>query len=165
MNNFIIAQLKVNVNSFLKGEIKLQKIGERLKQLRKREGYTQKQLSELLEFQGNSYSSYEYNRIKPSIEKFIKLAEILHTSVQYIVTGKELSIEFQKNVSLFPQRLRELRAKKQLTQVAVANILNIEEVTYQHYEYGAYEPKLDKLLQLAEVFDVTLDELMGRNRK
>lgn len=47
----------------------------------------------------------------------------------------------------------------------VANALDIKEVTYQHYEYGAYEPKLDKLLKLAELFDVTLDELLGRNKK
>ena len=150
---------------FLKEGIKLQKIGERLKQLRKQKGYTQKQLSALLGFQGNSYSSYEYNRIKPSIENFVKLAEILHTSVQYIVTGEELSGEFEQGAAPFPQRLRELREKKQLTQVAVATVLNITEITYQHYEYGAYEPKLDKLLKLAELFDVTLDELMGRNRK
>ena len=143
----------------------MKKIGERLKQLRKRERYTQKQLSALLGFQGNSYSSYEYNRIKPSIENFVKLAKTLHTSIQYIVTGKEFSEIFKEEVTPFSQRLRELREQKNMTQQQVADFLEIRKVTYQEYEYGAYEPKLDKLLKLAELFDVTLDELMGRNRK
>ncbi len=138
---------------------------ERLKILRKQMGLKQKEIGEQLGITMGGYSNYERHYSFPSIEKLVKLAEILHTSVQYIVTGKELSLEFQENVTPFPQRLRELREKKQLTQVAVANVLNIKEVTYQHYEYGAYEPKLDKLLQLADLFDVTLDELLGRNEK
>ena len=143
----------------------MRNVGEQLKKCRKKCGYSQQEMSRLLDMAINSYGSYERNNSIPSTEKLVKLAEILHTSVQYIVTGKELSLEFQENVTPFPQRLRELREKKQLTQVAVANVLNIKEVTYQHYEYGAYEPKLDKLLQLADLFDVTLDELLGRNEK
>ncbi len=149
---------------FLKEGIKLPKIGKQLKQLRKREGYTQKQMSVLLGFQGNPYSGYEYNRIKPSIENFVKLAKVLHTSVQYIVTGKELPEEFGEEVTPFPQRLRELRERRNMTQQQVADCLDIRKATYQGYEYDKYEPKLDKLLKLADLFDVTLDELLGRNR-
>lgn len=140
-------------------------LGERLKQLRKQEKYTQKQIGEVLNICNAGYSDYERGKAKPPIEKLVKLAEILHTSVQYIVTGKELSAEFQENVTPFPQCLRDLRNRNHLTQVEIANVLNIDEVTYQHYEYGTYEPKLDKLLKLAELFNVTLDELLGRNKR
>ncbi len=143
----------------------MRNIGKQLKECRKKCGYSQQEMSRLLDMAINSYGSYERNNSIPSIENFVKLAEILHTSVQYIVTGEKLSDEFEKGTIPFPQRLRELREKRSLTQVMVANALDIKEVTYQHYEYGAYEPKLDKLIKLAELFNVTLDELMGRNRK
>jgi len=141
------------------------KIGEKLKETRKKCGYSQQEMSQLLDMAINSYGSYERNNSIPSVENFVKLAEVLHTSIQYIVTGKELSETFDKEATPFPQRLRELREQKNMTQQQVADYLGIRKVTYQEYEYDKYEPKVDKLLQLAELFDVTLDELLGRNRK
>ncbi len=141
------------------------KIGGKLKEIRKKCGYSQQEMSQMLDMAINSYGSYERNNSLPSIENFVKLAEILHTSIQYIVTGEKLSEEFKQGAIAFPQRLCELREKRNMTQQQVADCLGIRKATYQGYEYNKYEPKLDKLLQLAELFDVTLDELMGRNRK
>ena len=140
------------------------KIGGKLKEIRKKCGYSQQEMSQMLDMAINSYGSYERNNSLPSIENFVKLAEILHTSIQYIVTGEKLSEEFKQGAIAFPQRLCELREKRNMTQQQVADCLGIRKATYQGYEYNKYEPKLDKLLQLAELFDVTLDELMGRNR-
>lgn len=140
-------------------------IGERLKNLRENENISQRQMSRLLGLLENGYANYEHEHTEPSIKKIVLLAEILHTSVQYIIMGEILAVEFDKEVTPFPQRLRELRKKKQLTQTEVASELGIRKVTYQGYEYNKYEPKLDKLLQLADLFDVTLDELLGRNEK
>ena len=119
----------------------------------------------MLDMAKNSYGSYERNNSIPSVENFVKLAGILHTSVQYLITGKELSTEFQEESTSFTERLRELRKKSHLTQEKVANVLEIRRETYRGYEAGDYEPKLDKLLILADLYQVTLDELMGRNRK
>ena len=141
-------------------------IGERLKSLRAQTGLSGQQVSKILGLSMNAYYSYERNFSTPSCERYIKLAELYHTTVQYIITGKELSADvWSKETTPFPQRLKELRTQNGLTQETIAKELGIHFRSYEKYELAVYEPKLDKLLKLAELFDVTLDELMGRNRK
>lgn len=58
---------------------------ERLKNLRKKAGLTQKQIAEKLQVGQNSYSNWEKGKrtpIQPTIEK---LAEILNTSTDYLL--------------------------------------------------------------------------------
>lgn len=58
-------------------------------------------------------------------------------------------------------RLKELRAEHNVTQKQTAIAVGISEITYQRYEYGR-APAYDKLIQLADFFDVSLDYLVGR---
>ena len=59
------------------------------------------------------------------------------------------------------QRLKELREEKGLTQKQVAAALNLNTVTYLHYEKAQREPPLSVLADMAKFFDVTLDYLLG----
>lgn len=58
-------------------------------------------------------------------------------------------------------RLKELRAERNVTQRQTAAAVGISEISYQRYEYGR-PPAYDKLIQLADFFDVSLDYLVGR---
>lgn len=58
--------------------------------------------------------------------------------------------------------LKELRTGKKLLQKDVADFLGVAPTTYLSYEKGIIEPSLDKLCRLADFFDVTVDELLGR---
>ena len=62
----------------------------------------------------------------------------------------------------FPQRLRELRQQRQLTQVRVAELVGVGIRVYHRWENGNATPHFDALLRLADVLDITLDELAGR---
>lgn len=59
-------------------------------------------------------------------------------------------------------RLKTLRLQKKYTQKAIAEAVNITEVSYQRYEYGTVRPSIDTLIALADFFDVPLDFLVGR---
>ena len=59
------------------------------------------------------------------------------------------------------KRLRELREDKGLTQKQLASALQINSVTYLHYEKDQREPPLALLAQMAMFFDVTTDYLLG----
>ncbi len=59
------------------------------------------------------------------------------------------------------QRLKELREEKGLTQKQVAAALNLNTVTYLHYEKAQREPPLSVLADMAKFFDVTVDYLLG----
>ncbi len=51
--------------------------------------------------------------------------------------------------------LKKLRLKCGLSQQAVANALHINRATYSYYELGETAPDLQRLLDLAKVFDIS----------
>ena len=63
----------------------------------------------------------------------------------------------------FKECLRVLRKFNDLGQDKLAEALNISSKTISHWETGYTEPSISQLIQLADFFDVTLDELMGRS--
>ncbi len=66
---------------------------------------------------------------------------------------------------ILQQRLKELRKEKHLTQKDVADHLGINLRTYQYYEGRddrAHRPDLETLVILADLFNVSVDYLIGR---
>ena len=59
------------------------------------------------------------------------------------------------------ERLRQLRAECHMTQVEVAEQLHMTRQAVSSYESGRTEPDLETLKQLAEIYGVTLEELLG----
>lgn len=62
----------------------------------------------------------------------------------------------------FAENLKLLRHSKDLGQQTLADILNISAKTVSHWETGYTEPSISQLIHLAELFDVSIDELVGR---
>ena len=62
----------------------------------------------------------------------------------------------------FPERLHEIRTSKGFTQKQVYEGVGMSPLGYQRYEYGTREPAYQKLLALADFFDVSIDYLVGR---
>lgn len=62
----------------------------------------------------------------------------------------------------FCNKLTELRKAEHLSQEMVARQINMSVRQYQNLEYGKNTPKLENLIALADFFDVSLDELVGR---
>ncbi|MFW6377585.1 MAG: helix-turn-helix domain-containing protein [bacterium] len=63
---------------------------------------------------------------------------------------------------MFNKRLKQLRKENNLTQKELSEILNIGESTLSHYENKDREPNFDTLIKIADLFDVSLDYLLGR---
>lgn len=64
--------------------------------------------------------------------------------------------------NLFGERLRMLRKQCRMTQQQVADRLSLHRTTYTKYETGVVAPDREAMLQLAELFSVTVDFLVGR---
>ncbi len=62
-------------------------------------------------------------------------------------------------------RLKELRKKNNLTQKEVAEKLIITPNGYSYYENNINEPNIETLCKLADLYNVSLDYLVGRNFK
>lgn len=62
----------------------------------------------------------------------------------------------------FGEILAELRQDKHLTQKNLAEYLHVSPGTVSNYENNVHLPDMEKILILAEYFDVTTDYLLGR---
>lgn len=59
-------------------------------------------------------------------------------------------------------RLRELRIKNGLTQNEIASKLGVSGQTILNWENKIYEPKISQLIELADLFGVSVDYLVER---
>ena len=66
---------------------------------------------------------------------------------------------------MFPQRLRELRIEYGYTQAQLGKKLGLEGSAIYKYEKGLREPTITVLTQLANIFNVTTDYLLGNRSK
>ena len=59
------------------------------------------------------------------------------------------------------RRIRELRIDHDLTQRQLAAMLNMPQPQYFRYEQGYRDIPTDILIRLAEIYDVSIDYLLG----
>lgn len=64
-------------------------LSQRLQELRKREGYSQEQLAELLGISRQSVSKWENGQTSPDIHNVRKLSELYQVTTDYIICGRE----------------------------------------------------------------------------
>ena len=65
----------------------------------------------------------------------------------------------------FGNKLRQLRTEAGMTQTDLAKRLNITKSVVSYYELSERTPSPDVLIQLADIFHVTTDYLLGINHK
>ncbi len=61
------------------------------------------------------------------------------------------------------EHLKIARKNSGMTQQEVANAIGVVQSAYKNYEQGNREPKGDTIVQLANLFNVTTDYLLGRD--
>lgn len=64
-------------------------------------------------------------------------------------------------MSDFAKNLKKYRKQKNMSQSELSKFLHYGYTAIANYESGRNEPSLDVLIKLAEVLDVTTDELLG----
>ncbi len=60
------------------------------------------------------------------------------------------------------ETLADLRTEREMGQKELAALLNVSVGTISNYEKGVHFPDLDSLRKVADIFDVTVDYLLGR---
>ena len=61
------------------------------------------------------------------------------------------------------ENIRILREENKKLQVELADYLNVKQTTYSKYELGKINIPVDVLIKLADLYDVSLDYIVGRN--
>lgn len=65
-------------------------------------------------------------------------------------------------MDIFRKNIYELRKLNRFTQREVAQRLGISQPSYIRYESGSAEPTLENLVKIADLYDVSVDFLLGR---
>lgn len=65
---------------------------------------------------------------------------------------------------IFSERLKTLRKEKKLTQKELAEQIGIKQNSYSDWETGKNEPSLENLIKLADLLEVSIDWLFGREQ-
>ncbi len=60
------------------------------------------------------------------------------------------------------KKLREMRKELGLTQFQLDNAIGLTQKTICSLELGKYQPSLQKLVKIANYFDVSIDEFINR---
>ena len=71
-------------------------------------------------------------------------------------------MSFDYNYHMLKDKLRQLRVEHEYTQEMLALKLKIKQYNIADYEVGRIEPNLPILLRYADIFDVSMDELLER---
>lgn len=61
----------------------------------------------------------------------------------------------------FPERLKQLRAEKNIMQKDLAELLDLTPRAMRKYETGEIDPPTSKIIILAKYFGVSVDYLLG----
>lgn len=66
---------------------------------------------------------------------------------------------------LISERLKTLRVQNGLTQSQLGDAIGVTKVSVSGYESGKRVPDLNTLVRIADIFEVTVDFLLGREEK
>lgn len=62
------------------------------------------------------------------------------------------------------EKIKKYRENQRMTQAEVAEALGIKSATVSKYEFGTLEPNIESLKRLAELFEVSIDELLKEDK-
>ena len=72
-------------------------------------------------------------------------------------------VAIRQEMEKFATRLKELREARGLTQAKLAEMVGVIPRVYNRWERGSATPRLETLVTLADILQVTLDEITGRD--
>jgi len=67
------------------------------------------------------------------------------------------------DMSVFAERLRLLREARHITQTRLASLLEVDPRVYNRWERGIATPQFDTVVRIADILQISLDELAGRS--
>ena len=131
----------------------------RLKELRISKGFTQSELGKKVGVSQNTFTTWENGSREPNFKTLRKLANVLETTIDYLLGEEEMTVQL-----VFASRLKVLRVSNGYSQTQIAQSLGTVQGVVSKYECGIREPDLKMLVKIADFYNVSLDYLLGRNR-
>ena len=135
--------------------------------LRENKDYSQKKLTPFLNITQQNYSRWETGESLPPLFHLNTLANVLDSSIDYIMELTNTNIPTSKLEKIDPvlvgKRLTEIRMDNKLSMRTLAKILNTSHSTISSYEHGKNLIIISFAYELAKKYNISLDWLCGRS--
>ncbi len=97
----------------------------RLKEIRLRKGYTQKNVADYLQVSVNVYSRYELEKRQPSIDSLVKMADFFDVSIDYMLGVSDFPLRVVRREGLSDYEAELLIAAQESDRRAKEDALTI----------------------------------------
>ena len=139
-------------------------LSERLAALRKQARLSQADVAAKLSLSRQAVSKWESGKGLPSLVAYAVLAELYGTSVDMILSGKEIEEDTtlpNTQGKSFSDALRTVRRYRKISQEEVATSLSVSRQSVSKWESGKAEPDADHLIALSKLLNVSLEQLLS----
>ncbi|MBR3767569.1 MAG: helix-turn-helix domain-containing protein [Clostridia bacterium] len=142
-------------------------IGQRIKKRREELGWTQEDLGNALSMNKSTIQRYESGSIGIKQPVLLAIAKALDISPDWLLNKTAMKDNFfnfenNENNCEHTTNISIIRKNKNITMAEAARILKLPYTTYVGYEKGEREPNIAILIRMADVFQVSVDYLIGR---
>lgn len=137
--------------------------GERLKLLRERMGYTQKEIASLINILNSTYCDYEKENQTMPLKYLIFLCQYYKVSLDYIFnfTNNNSFSNKDFNRNLVGTKIKEFRKSQKITQNELAKLLNTTHSVIADYESNRYLISTSFLYTICKKYHISADYLLG----
>lgn len=149
---------------WVRGGNKWQHFFKRIHDLRVDSDLKQKDISNMLKVNINTYPHWESGMYEMPIEVVDRLSKFYNCSIDYLtgLSNERGSFNNEFNPEKMFIRIKRLRKESHLSQAEIGNILGFGQMNYCRYETGKILIPFSKLYLIAKKFNVSLDYLMGK---
>ena len=142
----------------------------RLKDVRTDFDMSQREVAGILDITPQQYQLYESGKREIPMHLMIILADYYDVPIDYLVgrSDSDYSEHITKAQADSPrlyQKIRDIREDHDMSQHEIAAVLEITPQQYQLYESGKREMPMHHFITLAEHYGVTIDYLVGRDKR
>ena len=142
----------------------LSKLSERLLELMSERNFKPVDLANRIGISRNTVTRYLQGARLPSFATFIKMLDVFSCSADFLIglTDYPSTGVSYRSVKPFSQRFQQLLAERKISQYALRKITGFSYDNFNQWLKGNTRPYVDNLVKLAQAFDCSVDELLGR---
>lgn len=141
----------------------MSEFGERLGELIFEKDLNEKQFAENVGICISCVSVYLQGKSMPTVASLVKIADYFNCSADFLLGREEenKSVKF-KPCPPFPEQLLFLKSHFKCSAYQIYHNTNIAKSSYYEWLSGESQPLLDNIIKLAELFDCSVDFILGR---
>lgn len=133
-------------------------LAQNLKSLRKQRFINQNDLAEVLGVKQSTVGNWEVGKREPELSALVRIAEYFGVTLDELILK-----DLRPQGSMLARNLKYLRNREHFSQGDMANLLKVSKSNMSKYESGAVELSNQGLINVSELFSVTVDDLLKKD--